>query len=60
MELGSIKMILCRNDNMKDYTLLSADVDKLSQLTDAATGSTALCVDTTDVYIKHNGEWYKL
>ena len=42
------------------YILKSTDVNKLDLITNAAEGSTAICVDTADLYILHMGEWVKL
>ena len=42
------------------YILKSTDVNKLDSITNAADGSTAICVDTSDLYILHMGEWVKL
>lgn len=42
------------------YILKSSDVSKLDLITNAADGSTAICVDTADLYILHMGEWVKL
>lgn len=39
------------------YILKSTDVSKLDSITNALDGSTALCTDTTDLYIMHLGEW---
>lgn len=42
------------------YILKSTDISKLDLITNAADGSTAICVDTADLYILHMGEWVKL
>lgn len=41
------------------YILKSTDVNKLDSITNAADGSTALCVDTADLYILLMGDWVK-
>lgn len=45
----------------RSYEGLSADVDKLPAYDDLLTGSSALCLDTGDLYIYHAGtkQWYK-
>lgn len=47
-----------KNDT-REYLLDSTDVDKLNLLEKAEDGSTAWCTDTSELYIKHNGEWKK-
>lgn len=48
------------NGMKRDYEGLSKDVDKLPHYVD--TGSSALCLDTSDLYEFHKGTdtWYKL
>ena len=41
------------------YTFLSKDISKLNQINNAADGSKALAVDTGDVYILCDQNWYK-
>ena len=59
-DFGSIRMTAQRHSNVNDYIVLSTDVSKLDDITNAAEGSTALCTDTGDLYILHVGEWVKL
>ena len=42
---------------VNEYGLKSADVAKLDLITNAAFGSTAFCVDTTDIYVLMNTGW---
>lgn len=41
-----------------EYILKSADVSKLDLITNASDGSTAICVDTADLYILHMEGWF--
>lgn len=59
-DFGSIRMTAQRHNNVNDYIVLSTDVSKLDDITNAAEGSTALCTDTGDLYILHVGEWVKI
>lgn len=59
-DFGSIRMTAQRHNNVNDYIVLSTDISKLDDITNAAEGSTALCTDTGDLYILHVGEWVKL
>lgn len=59
-DFGSIRMTVQRHNNVNDYIVLSADISKLDEITNAAEGSTALCTDTGDLYILHGGEWVRL
>ena len=59
-DFGSIRMTSQRHNNVNDYIVLSADISKLDDITNAAEGSTALCTDTGDLYILHVGEWVKI
>lgn len=56
-DFGSIRMTKQRDNHVNDYILKIADLSKLDLLTNAADGSTALCTDTGDLYIRHTGEW---
>ena len=56
VDLGSIEL---RKNDTREYLLNSTDVDKLNLLKKAEDGSIALCTDTGELYIKHNGEWKK-
>ena len=58
-DFGSIRMTAQRHNNVNDYIVLSTDISKLNEITNAAEGSTALCTDTGDLYILHVGEWVK-
>lgn len=56
VDLGSIEL---RKNNTREYLLDSTDVDKLNSMKKAPDGSIAWCTDTSELYIKHNGEWKK-
>ena len=56
-DFGSIRLTKKRYNNVNDYILKSADLSKLSLITNAAEGSTALATDTGDLYILHMGIW---
>lgn len=58
-DFGSIRMTKQCHNNVNDYIVLSTDISKLDEITNAAEGSTALCTDTGDLYILHVGEWTK-
>lgn len=58
-DFGSIRLTGVKG-NVRKYVLKSEDIGKLDLITNAASGSTAICVDTSDVYIKHDKTWYKL
>lgn len=45
---------------VNEYGLKSADVAKLDLITNAACGSTAFCVDTTDIYVLMNTGWERV
>lgn len=59
-DFGSIRLTAQRHNNVNDYIVLSTDISKLTFITNAAEGSTALCTDTGDLYILHVGNWVKL
>ena len=61
---GSIKMYFRDKDclgspdkRLRGYVLLSADISKLSTITNAIEGSRALVTDTGKEYILSNGQW---
>ena len=56
-DFGSIRLTKKRYNNVNDYILKSADLSKLSLITNAAEGSTALATDTGDLYILHMEMW---
>lgn len=58
-DFGSIYDVCLRHNGVNDYGLNSADVSKLSQITNAAPGSTALCDDTGDIYRLTKTGWVK-
>lgn len=58
-DFGSIRMTKSRYNGVNDYILKSTDLIKLDSITNAADGSTALCVDTADLYILLMGDWLK-
>ena len=45
---------------VNEYGLKAEDVAKLDLITNAACGSTAFCVDTTDIYVLMNTGWEKV
>lgn len=57
VNLGSIRLTGYGQLNTKEFILNYEDVDKLDLLSDAGEGSTALCVDTGQLFIKHESEW---
>ena len=59
LDFGSIRMTHTKYNGVNEYILKSSDINKLDLITNAADGSTALCVDTADLYILHMGEWVK-
>ena len=59
-DFGSIRMTAQRHNNVNDYIVLSTDISKLDEITNAADGSTALAVDTKDLYVKITGVWSKV
>ena len=58
-DLGSIRFVGYGQMNKKEYIFFSADVEKLSLIENAGTGSTAFCIDTEKLYIKHDSTWYE-
>ena len=58
-DFGSIYRCCERHNNVHDYGLNSTDVSKLSSITNAAPGSTALCDDTGDIYRLTKTGWVK-
>lgn len=59
-DLGSITCISAK-DMLRNYTLLSKDVDKLPTYDNLKSGSTALVVDTSEVYVYEltTKTWYQ-
>ena len=60
-DLGSWEATCGGDDRRRSYQGLSKDVAKLPKYDDLLTGSSALCLDTGDLYIYHAGEknWYE-
>ena len=58
-DLGSIRFTGYGQRNKKEYILKSEDVSKLALLEGAMNGSTAYCVDTSELYVLHDVTWYK-
>ena len=56
-DLGSIRLIGYGQLRKKEFILNYEDIDKLDLLSDTGEGSTAFCVDTGQLYIKHENEW---
>lgn len=42
----------------QEFVMLSKDKDLLTSIPNASDGSMALCVDTGEMYIKHDDTWY--
>ena len=59
-DFGSIRLTKKRYNNVNDYIFKVEDLSKLSLITNAAEGSTALATDTGDLYILHMGIWSTL
>lgn len=59
-DFGSIIRSKERHDGVHDYALNAEDVELLDNITNAAPGSTALCVDTGDIYILMSTGWVKV
>ena len=57
VDLGSIRLTGYGQLRTKEFILNYEDVDKLDLLSDTGEGSTAFCVDTGQLYIKHEGIW---
>lgn len=56
-DLGSIRFTGYGQLRKKEFILNYEDIDKLDLLSDTGEGSTAFCVDTGQLYIKHENEW---
>ena len=56
-DLGSIRLTGYGQLNTKEFILNYEDADKLDLLRDTGEGSTAFCVDTGQLFIKHENEW---
>ena len=56
-DLESIRLIGYGQLRTKEFILNYEDVDKLDLLSDTGEGSTAFCVDTGQLFIKHENEW---
>lgn len=61
-DIGSWKCSKRSEGNVREYVGLSSDVGKLPVYDDLGAGSTALCVDTSQVYIFNlsDKKWYEL
>lgn len=61
-DLGSFECVDKEDTNQRNYEGLSADVDKLPTYNNLEAGSTALCIDTGELYKYHakTKTWYKL
>ena len=59
-EFGTICARQLTGNNVNEYALTAADVAKLANIANAADGSTALAVDTKDLYVKISGVWSKV
>lgn len=56
-DLGSIYLVKTGYNGKNDYQLNEADVSKLDLITNAALGSTALCIDTGNIYVLMKSGW---
>lgn len=61
-DLGSFECVDGQDTNQRNYEGLSADISKLPKYDDLEAGSTALCLDTGELYKYHakSKTWYKL
>ena len=61
-DLGSFECVDKEDTNQRNYEGLSADVAKLPTYDNLEAGSSALCLDTGDLYKYHakSKTWYKL
>lgn len=61
-DFGSIRMCGCNVRNVRKYTLLAVDKDKLSLIENAASGSTAYCTDSREllIYSEPDNTWYSV
>ena len=61
-DFGSIELIEMHNNGTNNYTLNSADEDKLNQITNAGSGSLAYCIDTRKLlmYSKPDNKWHEV
>ena len=57
VDLGSIRLTGYGQLNTKEFILNYEDVNKLDLLSDTGEGSTAFCVDTSQLFIKHENTW---
>ena len=62
IDFGSINMVEVKQRNVRNYTLLSADKDKLSKITNAGSGSLAYCTDTKELLIYNEADktWHEV
>ena len=61
-DFGSINMVEVKQYNVRNYTLLSADKNKLNKITNAGSGSLAYCTDSQEL-LMYNGAnkiWYEV
>lgn len=56
-DLGSIYLVKTGYNGKNDYQLNEADVSKLDLITNAALGSTALYIDTGNIYVLMKSGW---
>ena len=61
-DIGSFECVRKEGFNQRNYEGLSADVSKLPKYDNLEAGSTALCLDTGDLYKYHakTKTWYKM
>ena len=52
-DLGSFEATCLDTDRRRSYQGFSADIAKLPKYDDLLTGSSALCLDTGDIYLYH-------
>ena len=61
-DIGSFECVSVESTNKRNYEGLAADVSKLPKYDDLEAGSSALCLDTGELYKYHakSKTWYKL
>lgn len=62
IDFGSINMVEVKQRNVRNYTLNAADKDKLSKITNAASGSMAYCTDTGELLMYNEADkiWHEV
>lgn len=62
IDFGSINMVEVKQRNVRNYTLLSTDKDKLNKITNAGSGSLAYCTDTKELLMYNEADkiWHEV